>query len=106
MRYLQALRSYSTAGDEESLRVTINTDQAMPYLPMAIREEAQRGELADMAEDFPRYVVPENARFLIASADVQGGQNARFVVQVHAFGPHMEQWLVDRYEIKTVVARA
>lgn len=100
LRYLQALRSYSTAGDEESLRVTINTDQAMPYLPMAVREESQRGELADMAEDFERYVVPENARFLIASADVQGGQNARFVVQVHAFGPHMEQWLVDRYEIK------
>ncbi|OEY68010.1 hypothetical protein BG841_10320 [Marinobacter sp. X15-166B] len=99
LRYLQALRSYSTAGDEESLRVTINTDQAMPYLPMAVREETGRGELADMAEDFPRYVVPEQARFLVASADVQGGQSARFVVQVHAFGPQMEQWLVDRFDI-------
>ncbi|UDL03990.1 phage terminase large subunit family protein [Marinobacter sp. CA1] len=99
LRYLQALRGYATAGDEESLRVTVNTDQAMPYLPMALREEVRKRDLADMAEDFPRFVVPEQARFLIAAADVQGGQNARFVVQVHAFGPAMEQWLVDRYEI-------
>jgi len=53
-----------------------------------------------MTEDFPRFVVPEKARFLLASADVQGGQDARFVVQVHAFGPKMEQWLIDRYEIR------
>jgi phage terminase large subunit GpA-like protein len=30
---------------------------------------------------------------------VQGGTNARFVVQVHAIGPHLEQWPVDRYNI-------
>jgi phage terminase large subunit GpA-like protein len=44
-------------------------------------------------------VVPPEARFLVAFADVQGGKNARFVVQVHAVGPHKEQWLVDRYAI-------
>jgi phage terminase large subunit GpA-like protein len=36
----------------------------------------------------------------MAAVDVQGGVNSRFVVQVHAIGPHMEQWLVDRFEIK------
>lgn len=99
LRYLQALRSFATAGDEESLRVTVNTDQAMPYMPKAIRED-QKNELEELAEPLPRYIVPDEARLIIAAADVQGGQNARFVVQVHAFGPYMEQWLIDRYEIK------
>ena len=100
LRYLQALRGYATSGDEESLKTTVNTDQAMPYIPRALREDSKTRDAAELAEDFPRYVVPADARFLVASADVQGGQNARFVVQVHAIGPRLEQWLVDRYEIK------
>jgi len=100
LRYLQALRGYATSGDEESLKVTVNTDQAMPYIPRALREDSKTRDAADLAEEMPRYIVPEQARFLVASADVQGGQNARFVVQVHAVGPHLEQWLIDRYEIK------
>lgn len=99
LRYLQALRGYASSWDEESLRSTVNTDQAMPYLPRASREDARRADIADLATDFPRYVVPEDARFIIASIDVQGGQNARFIVQVHAVGPRLEQWLIDRYEI-------
>jgi phage terminase large subunit GpA-like protein len=99
LRYLQALRGYATSADEESLRSTVNTDQAMPYIPRALREDKKSRDAAELAEDFERYVVPEQARFLVAAADVQGGQNARFVVQVHAVGPRLEQWLVDRYEI-------
>lgn len=98
LRYLQALRGYASSGDEESLKSTVNTDQAMPYIPKALRDSNQ-ADVSEMAEDFPRYIVPEDARFLVASADVQGGQSARFVVQVHAVGPNLEQWLVDRYEI-------
>ena len=37
---------------------------------------------------------------LLPAVDVQGGSNARFEVQVHAVGPHMEQWLVDRFAIR------
>lgn len=98
LRYLQALRGYAASGDEETLKTTVNTDQAMPYIPRALRED-KTTDVADMAEDFPRYVVPAAARFLVAAADVQGGQAARFVVQVHAVGPNLEQWLVDRYDI-------
>lgn len=47
-----------------------------------------------------RYVVPAETRCIVAAVDVQGGVNSRFVVQVHAIGPGMEQWLVDRFEIK------
>lgn len=98
LRYLQALRGYATSGDEETLKVTVNTDQAMPYIARAQRQD-NTADAADLAEDFERFVVPLAARFLVAAADVQGGQNARFVVQVHAVGPNLEQWLIDRYEI-------
>jgi phage terminase large subunit GpA-like protein len=46
-----------------------------------------------------RFIVPPQARFLVAAVDVQGGKGARFVVQVHAVGPHLEQWPVDRFSI-------
>lgn len=98
LRYLQGLRDYASTADEESLRTTVNTDQAMPFVPRAMRD-AGTADVSQMAEDFERYIVPQDARFLVAAADVQGGQNARFVVQVHAVGPHLEQWLIDRYEI-------
>lgn len=100
LRYLQGLRSFASSGEEESLKVTTNTDQAMPYLPRAMRDEQKRQAPSELAEDFPRYVVPEQARFLVAAVDVQGGSGSRFVVQVHAVGPDLEQWMIDRYEIR------
>jgi phage terminase large subunit GpA-like protein len=99
LRYLQALREYDLAGSEEALKTTINTDQGMPFMSRTIRA-ASDARPADRAEELTRYVVPAAARFLIASVDVQGGQNGRFVVQVHAVGYAGESWIVDRYEIR------
>lgn len=96
----RARETYESSGSEKTLKTVVNVDWGRPYLSQAMQEEARAKNPSDLAEDFPRFVVPEQARFLIASADVQGGQDARFVVQVHAFGPQMEQWLVDRYEIR------
>lgn len=98
LRYLQGLREYVMTGAEETLRATVNTDQAMPYLPRAMQEQTAQ---THATERLPRFVVPDEARFLIAAVDVQGGRHGRFVVQVHAVGPHLEQWLVDRYELRT-----
>jgi phage terminase large subunit GpA-like protein len=100
MRHLQGLREYALTGSELTLKTTVNTDQGLPYLPRALVEAAKGGGQVRQDDRMERYVVPEQARFLVAAVDVQGGANARFVVQVHAVGPHMEQWLVDRYEIK------
>lgn len=101
MRYLQGLREYALSGSELSLKTTVNTDQGMPYISRALTEGAMdANDPASRCEaDLARFIVPENARFIVASVDVQGGQNARFVVQVHAIGEHMEQWLIDRYDI-------
>ena len=101
LRYTTALRDYVLTGSEEALKATINTDQGLSYMPQAL-VEMQRGASSpqERAVDLPRYVVPDWTRCLVAAVDVQGGSTARFEVQVHAVGPHLEQQLVDRYAIK------
>ena len=98
-KHCQALLDYELTGSELSLQTTANTDQGVPYLSrlLAAARDGMAGER--YAADLQRYIVPAWARFLVASVDVQGGRNARFVVQVHAVGPHMEQALVERYSI-------
>lgn len=100
-KHLQALLEYELNGSELELQTTANTDQGVPYLS---RHLVKAGKLGEGPEDrqeaaLKRYVVPDEARFLVAKVDVQDGANARFVVQVMAVGPHRETWLVDRYSI-------
>jgi phage terminase large subunit GpA-like protein len=101
-RYLQGLREYALSGSELTLQVTANTDQGIPYTSRLLLESVQNaGDPYSRREKLlSRFIVPPEARFLVAAVDVQGGSNARFVVQVHAVGPHMEQWLVDRFNIE------
>lgn len=103
-KHLQALLDYELTGDELKLQATVNTDQGMPYMSrlLAAATAGKKGERFDA--DRPRYVVPEEARYLTAAVDVQGGKNARFVVQVHAVGEGLEEWLVDRFAL-TMSAR-
>lgn len=98
-KHLQALLEYALNGSELQLMTTANTDQGVPYMSRLLAEAAaaQRGNRYE--KGLRRYFVPPETRFLAASVDVQGGKNARFVVQVHAVGPHNEQWLVDRYSV-------
>jgi len=102
LRYLQGLRDYALTGSEETLKATVNTDQGMPYTSRHLLESAgSRTSPEERAEKAAqRYVVPAETRCVVAAVDVQGGTNARFIVQVHAVGAHREQWLVDRFEIR------
>lgn len=100
MRHLQGLREYALTGSELTLKTTVNTDQGMPYTPRALVEASKNGGQVRQDDAMQRYVVPAWTRCLVASVDVQGGTNARFVVQVHAIGEHFEQAVVDRFEIK------
>lgn len=101
LRYLQGLRSFALTGSEELMKTTTNTDQGMPYMSRLLLDAKRNATdpASRKEKDLQRYVVPEKARFLVATVDVQGGMNSRFVVQVHAIGPHLEKWLVDRYNI-------
>jgi phage terminase large subunit GpA-like protein len=98
LRYLQGLREFAMSGSDLTLKATTNTDQGMPYTPRELLTDKAAG-MEERVEDLPRFYVPDWARFMIAAVDVQGGKNARFVVQVHAIGQDMEQSIVDRYDI-------
>lgn len=99
--HLYGLRDYVLTGSEEKLKQTTNTDQGAPYMARALVESAPVKKAQDRAvRGLPQYVVPEWTRCLVASVDVQGGSTSRYVVQVHAVGPFMEQQLVDRFELK------
>lgn len=102
LTHMTALRQYELTGNEENLKVTCNTDQGMPYMSQTLL--ATKNQSLDPAENthkgLKRYVCPDETRTIVSSVDVQGGQNARFIVQTHAIGPNMEQWLIDRYELK------
>lgn len=103
--YLKAMDDYEATGSQEALKVTVTTDQGVPYSPKGLAMEQRLPEqlkedraeaLADPA------TVPEGVRFLIATIDVQAN---RFVVQVHGFFPTEDNGLgdivpIDRYEIR------
>jgi len=98
LRYLQGLREYVLSGSDLTLKATINTDQGMPYLPRHLLADVESG-VQDRLENLERFHVPDEARFLTATVDVQGGAGSRFVVEVRAFGEGLESWLVDRFPI-------
>lgn len=98
LRYLQGLRELDLTGSEETLKTTVNTDQGMPFLSRLLRA-SNMVRPAERVEKLPRFMVPEAARFLVASVDVQGGKGSRFVCEVKAFGPGLEGWIVDRFTI-------
>ena len=99
--HLNGLREFALTGSEEKLKQTTNTDQGAPYMSRHLASSAESSRPEDRGDDsLRRYVVPDETRCLVGSVDVQGGTNARFVVQIHAVGVAREQWLVDRFEIK------
>lgn len=101
-RHLQGLKDYALTGSEETLKTTTNVDQGLPYTPRYLVENQgrHRGPAEKAEVGLPRYICPLQTRTVVVSVDVQGGQNARFVVQAHAVGPWMEKWVIDRREIK------
>jgi len=101
VRYLQGLREYVLTGSELALQTTVNTDQGMPYLSRLLANAKRKsgGPESRKNTDLERFAVPDETRFLVAAVDVQGGQSSAFVVQVHAIGPNLEQWPIDRYSI-------
>lgn len=101
-QYLYGLRDFALTGSEEKLKNTTNVDQGMPYMSRHLADAKLAGTTPEgrAEQGLQRYVVPPETRCIVISTDVQGGVGARFEVQVHAVGPHMEQWLVDRFQLK------
>lgn len=101
-KYFQGLREYALNGSELALQTSVNTDQAMPYMSRHLLESANfmTAPIDRTEDDHKRFIVPDWARSILVSVDVQGGSTARFVCQAHAVGPYREQYLLDRFEIR------
>jgi hypothetical protein len=71
---LTAEHEYGTTGSEETLKVVINTDRGLPYLPRAATEARKTEILMARAETGSCRTVPDGVHFLVATMDVQGGK--------------------------------
>lgn len=98
LKYLKAMQEFENTGAEEALKTTINTDQALPYLPVGIEQERLPEEMKARAnEALGEKVVPEGVRFLIPSVDVQ---KRRFEVQIHGIMEDGDVVVIDRFKIR------
>ena len=97
-QYEAALEDFERNGDFQTLKTTINLDQGKPFSERIVADDDELSvkQLKDKAEKYPLNIAPPEARFLLVAVDVQ---KARFVVQVFAFGKHMEHWLIARFDI-------
>lgn len=96
LRYLQGIRDLVNTGEETTLKQTVLTDQACPYVPRALLKRRSTDEFASRLEDWPRGMVPDGVFFLTAAVDVQKNS---FWVQVSGWGRDEEEWLIDRFKI-------
>jgi phage terminase large subunit GpA-like protein len=100
LRAEQGRIQFEETGDEGALKATINLDQGKPYLPQirTLGESLVPETLKALSDAYPMKVAPAETRFITVQADVQPN---RFVVQVDAWGPGLERWLIDRFDIHT-----
>ena len=98
-KLLAAHREYDITGSEENLKTIVNVNFGAAYLPRHLAEMETGDSLSNRVEELDRYMVPDHARVLLATVDIQNGSSGRFVVEVHAVGVGEEQWIVDRFDI-------
>ncbi|NIH11200.1 MAG: phage terminase large subunit family protein [Serratia symbiotica] len=99
-KLLTAEQEFEAIDSEETLKAIINTDWGLSYRPKSATEQRKSDVLMARVEAVTKRAVPDGVRFLVATVDVQGGKNRRFVVQIMGYGAHGERWLVDRYNIR------
>lgn len=104
-KYEAAIEGFERNGDETSLKTTTNVDQGHPYKPRSLGSgsDISAEGLKDKSGDYEIAVAPVETRFVTVQVDVQ---KRYFVVQVDAWGPDLERWMIDRFEIHTPPASA
>lgn len=99
MRLKRAEEVFQSTKNQEALISAFNVDWGRPHIDRISANPRSGHVMMERAESIPRRVVPAGVRFLIATVDVQGGKDRRFVVQIHGFGRDRECWLIDRFNI-------
>lgn len=103
-KYVKAKNLIELTNDDRGMQAFRNTDCGWPY----VRERDDELEIDALDENksgLSLGIVPKEAKFLLASVDVQGGKHRRFVVQVHAICDLKIQYVIDRFEITQVDGR-
>lgn len=77
-------------GDNSGIQVYTNTRMALPYDDTHATTTADA--LRSKAEDYPLRIIPAAALVVTAAVDTQPD---RLEVQVEAWGPGMEHWVID-----------
>ena len=95
--YLTALDLYERTGSETALQATVNTQQALPYVPKKSESLRVPEDLKTRSTDLGERTVPPNVRFLIACVDIQ---KHRFVVQVHGLSEGNDITIIDRFDVR------
>lgn len=99
-RFILAEQEYEKTGADETLKTTINTDQAEAYVPRRTESERLPEDLKETNERLiGDRVVPERVRFLIVAIDVQKN---RFVAQTFGIAPAtvgFDVYVIDREEV-------
>jgi phage terminase large subunit GpA-like protein len=98
LKYINAEIDYQKTGSQDSLKVTVNTDQGEPYLPRGQETNRLAEDIQSHAIAIPERTVPEDVRCLFATCDVQKN---RWEVQVHGIRPGnpYDIVVVDRFAI-------
>ena len=96
VKYLQALATAKTTGDESSIKAVVNADIGGPHTPLHITGARAATPIQKRAESVKKLAVPAGVRFIGAAVDVQKN---RFVVQIMGYGPDRNRWVIDRYSI-------
>jgi phage terminase large subunit GpA-like protein len=95
--YLTAMDEFTRTGNEKPLQTTVNTQQALPYIPKSLESLRVPEDLKTRATDLGERVVPPTVRFLVATVDIQ---KHRFVAQVHGLSEGGDITIVDRFDIR------
>ena len=96
-KYLIANDIYAKTGTTDSLKVTENADQAIPFIPRHMKESRDSKMFENRVEYWEKERIPQGVRFLTASIDVQ--QNSFFYL-VLGWGINNEQWIIDYKELR------
>lgn len=94
--WLSLARQYARAkdrrarGDHEGMQVFYNTRLGLSYKNTESNTTAK--QLQDRAEEIPPRVIPDEALVVTMATDTQ---DARLEVQIEAWGPGMQHWVLD-----------
>lgn len=101
--WINAEEYYQKTGDEGPLQSFTNTTLGDPYIEKSRLVKNDAEELKkNIDKSYSMGEVPAGVTCLVATVDVQGGNNGRFEVGIFGFDRIGNLYLVDRFSIRSI----